>query len=153
MTLKDDIVSTDIYCKAPDSHNYLNFYSNHSKHVKVNIPFNSASRIITIVSDKDVITSRLHELTIFLKAQWYPNTIIENGIRLALQKGPFTSRTNTDNGTKILPFISTFNPHNFNIFPVIRNKCEDLKRGSTRMKSILNKQSLMHSIRQPIKES
>jgi hypothetical protein len=36
----------DIFSKDTDTHMYLNFSSSHPKHIKINIPFNLASRII-----------------------------------------------------------------------------------------------------------
>ena len=148
--LENDIISTDLYSKPTDSHNYLNFHSNHTKHIKVNIPFNLASRYVTIIRDKDILNTRLEELAQFLKAQGYPYELVKNGIHSAVSKGPFTSRGLKENEpSKIIPFVSTFNPHNDNIFPVVKNKCEELKQRSCRMKEILDKHTLINSKRQP----
>ena len=38
-------ISTDIYYKASDSEQYLNFNSCHPKHTKINIPFSLARRL------------------------------------------------------------------------------------------------------------
>jgi hypothetical protein len=40
-----------------DTHMYLNFRSSHPKHIKINIPFNLASRIITITN---TVTNELY---------------------------------------------------------------------------------------------
>lgn len=144
------IITTDLYCKATDAHNYLNFYSNHSKHTKVNIPFNLASRIITIVSEKKIQDIRLGQLQQYLKAQCYPVEVIEHGIRKAIEKGPFTSRIHEHKAnTDLIPFVSTFNPRNFNIFPVIKNRCNELMQTSDRMRKIFENHTILQSRRQP----
>lgn len=59
-------LSTDLYSKSTDSHNYLDFFSSHVKHTKVNIPFNLASRLVTIVSDEARLEERLDDLKCYL---------------------------------------------------------------------------------------
>ena len=65
-------LSTDIYYKPTDTHQYLNFKSCHPRHVKNNIPYCLAKRICTIVIEKELRKQRLEELTIFLRKQNYP---------------------------------------------------------------------------------
>ena len=61
-------VTTDVFYKATDSFNYVNFKSGHPRHTKINIPFNLARRIRTIVSasDKDKTTKRMNHLNSIL---------------------------------------------------------------------------------------
>lgn len=148
--LYNNMITTDIFCKSTDSHNYLNFHSSHTKHIKLNIPFNLASRLVTIVSDSDILNLRLSELEVFLTAQGYPKTVISNGIQKAISMGPFSTRApKTCSSKEILPFVSTFNPQNVNMFPIIRNKFEELKQTSDHMKTVLDKYTLINSKRQP----
>ena len=55
-------VSTDIYYKETNPHDYLNFHRAHPTHIKETIPFNLAKRIIAFVSDEDTTKKRLNEL-------------------------------------------------------------------------------------------
>lgn len=48
---KDKEMSTDLYYKPTNSHEYLNYKSHHPKHVKDNVPYNLAKRIVVFVSD------------------------------------------------------------------------------------------------------
>jgi len=147
--LRNNIITTDLYAKPTDAHNYLDFYSNHDKHVKVNIPFNLASRLVAIVSDKNTLKKRLEELRSFLIKQHYPEPLIRNGIRKAIEKEPIYSRPkNQSSSDKIIPFVSTYNPHNRNIFPVIKGY-EQLMKNSERMKNILEQNRIINSKRQP----
>jgi hypothetical protein len=57
-------------------HMYLNFRSSHPKHIKINIPFNLASRIIAITNTEELRDTRLRELRLYLKNQQYPEEIV-----------------------------------------------------------------------------
>ncbi|XP_071126623.1 uncharacterized protein [Mytilus edulis] len=76
-------LTTDIYYKKTDTHQYLNFHSCHPSHTKRSIPFCLARLVCTIVSDDFTKELRLNELKVFLKEQNYPNPLIEKGIEKA----------------------------------------------------------------------
>lgn len=63
---KNDKISTDIFYKSTDTHQYLHFGSSHPRHIKRAIPYNLARRICTIVSDEETRNQRLNELKQFL---------------------------------------------------------------------------------------
>lgn len=46
----DNEIVTDIFYKDTDTHMYFQLYLDHLKHVKLNIPFNQGSRILTYTS-------------------------------------------------------------------------------------------------------
>lgn len=69
-------ITTDLYCKPTDTHQYLDFRSCHPSHTKRNIPFNLARRICTIITDKTLRSKRLEELKIFLQRHRYPKNLI-----------------------------------------------------------------------------
>lgn len=62
-------ITTDLYYKKTDPHQYLIFDSCHPSHTKRNIAFNMAWRICTIVVDEERWKTRLSELKIFLTIQ------------------------------------------------------------------------------------
>ena len=68
-------IITDIFSKDTDIHMYLNFRSSHPKHIKINIPFNLTSRIITITNTEELRDTRLRELRLYLKNQQYPESV------------------------------------------------------------------------------
>ena len=74
-------IITDIFSKDTNTHKYLNFRSSHPKHIKINIPFNLASRIITITNTEELRDTGLRELRLYLKNQQYPEEIVEHGIQ------------------------------------------------------------------------
>ena len=58
-------IETDLYYKDTDSKQYLLFYSCHPRHTKINIPYNLARRLRTIVSEEHVLQRRMQELKSF----------------------------------------------------------------------------------------
>ena len=75
---------TDIYYKKTDSEQYLLFSSCHPRHTKINIPYNLARRLRTIISEEQVLETRRKELKSFLVKQKYPENIINMGIDRAM---------------------------------------------------------------------
>ncbi|XP_071172172.1 uncharacterized protein [Mytilus edulis] len=152
---EDNEIVTDIFSKDTDTHMYLNFYSNHPKHVKLNIPFNLASRIITITSTDILRNKRLEELKAYLKKQHYPEQVINYGIQKALTKGPIvtesrrseTTEESSNNLNKIIPFVTTYNPRDYDIFSFMRQIETNLHK-SERMDKVLQKKKIINSKRQ-----
>ena len=47
----DGNIETDIYYKDTNTHDYLDYNSHHPKHIKDNIPYNLAKKIIVFCSN------------------------------------------------------------------------------------------------------
>ncbi|XP_062609924.1 uncharacterized protein LOC134271725 [Saccostrea cucullata] len=123
-------IATDIFYKSTDTHQYLHFGSSHPRHIKRAIPYNLARRICTIVSEEETRNQRLDELKIFLTDQHYPLSLINDGIRKAkeLDREELINPTpNDEENIKILPLVTTYNPKNPNITPIVQNLNEILK--------------------------
>ena len=152
-TLNDDNgLSTDIFYKETDSHNYVPFFSFHPHRTLTNIPYCLARRICTIVSDDSVRDERLQELKAFLKKKQYPDLVVENGIERArsisrevlLQpQNPVQSSQNKD-----IPFVFTHNCANPQVLDVVRQSTS-LLAPSERMTSVMNNKKIIASRRQP----
>ena len=127
---RDTLVTTDIFYKETDTHQYLNFKSCHPSHTKRNIPYNLARRICTIVSEPATLKTRLTELSNFLLECNYPKSLIENGIRKA-QEIPQNVLRNVgnsiENETEKIPFISMHNPNSQSLFPIVSSVFTSLK--------------------------
>lgn len=59
---EDNKIITDIFYKATDTKQYLEYGSCHPRQTKNTVPFTLARRICTIVTDSDLRTKRLNEL-------------------------------------------------------------------------------------------
>ena len=73
-------LETDIFYKEINSHDYLNYFSNHPQHTKQNIPCNLAKRIIVFVSDEEKVNERLSELKTWLPSSNYPLADIDKAV-------------------------------------------------------------------------
>ena len=60
-------ISTDVYYKDTNTHDYLPYDSAHPESCKKNVPYNLAKRIIVFVTDPEKVELRLNELRIWLK--------------------------------------------------------------------------------------
>jgi hypothetical protein len=141
LIIKDNkTIYTDIYYKETDSKQYLNFSSCHSKHTKINIPFTLAKRICTIVSNEELKLKRLKELEISLIDRNYPKSVITKGFQkaLSISRQDLLSEESKDKTDNVIPFISTHNPKNKEIFGVLKNGIDALKNDSVMNRALAN---------------
>ena len=106
-----DCITTDVFYKITDTKQYLMFASCHPTQTINNIPCNLARRLCTIISDTEILDTRLKELQVFLLQRHCPRKLILNGITKALsldRKELLTMKT--QNMKNVIPYISTHNP-------------------------------------------
>ena len=142
-------LSTDIYYKTTDTHQYLDFIS-HPRHPRINIPYNLARRLWTIVDDEKVRDARLKELQLILLKRNYPKELVHTSISKAKTLNQLELRTvqpkqTTDNSVTL---VTTFNPKNPIINPLIEIGLTVLKN-SSRLKLALQGISFVYRTRQP----
>ena len=119
----------DIYYKPTDTHRCLPFSSNHPNHCKKNTPFTLARRICTIAENTEAKMKHLENLKINLSKYQYPKQLTEFGINKALSIPLQELRTpKTISNDNSLPFITTYNPNNPNVYEMIDKSIECLKR-------------------------
>lgn len=144
-------ITTDLFYKKTDSHQYLIFDSCHPSHTKRNTPFNMARRICTIVVDEERRKTRLSELKIFLTRQRYPIQLIESAIRKATETPIAELRSikqrEESNNTKI-PFVLTHNPRNHNMFKSAKQFFPILQQ-SENLQELIQPNDILHSRWQP----
>lgn len=150
LIIKNDTeLSTDIYYKETDTKQYLNFTSCYSSHTKRSIPYNLARRTCTIVSDSNVRDRRLHELKQTLLNRCFPKTLIESGLRKAIQIPRHTLLTPINRTeVEIVTYVSTYNPKNPEMFNLFRNNMPILM-ADQKMKDVLKDTCFIKSKRQP----
>ena len=152
--LKDEKITTDIYYKNTDTHQYLNFNSCHPSHTKRNIPYCLARKICTVIKEPNLRDVRLEELSQFLLKQKYPRTIIQHGIERAKNIPIETLRTTVNrtststSDNDIIPFVVTHNPSNPNIFNIAKANLPILRQ-SEKLKDLITPNTLIQSKRQP----
>ena len=138
----------NLFSKPTDSKRYVPYNLNHPKHCIKNIPFCLARRICAIVEKSNVRSAKLLELKKILVTQKCPEKIIQKGIEKALNIPLQELRsTKPKNNDHVLPFISTYNPNNRNLFPTIKRTFDSLKTMAT-TKEIFKNYRLIDSKRQ-----
>ena len=146
---KETMIETDIYFKPTDSKQYLLFTSCHPKHTRTNIPYNLARRICTIVSNTDTRDKRLYELKQILIERKYPIALINNGIQRArVLNIQDLRKTKEVTSSKVIPYISTYNPRNVEAFNVIHQNLPIIQN-EPRIKQALENHRIIKSKRQP----
>ena len=141
-------IETDIYRKPTDTLNYIDFQSCHPRHTRTNIPYNMAQRIMKIVSNPQQQEFRLKELEDILLKKNYPKKLISDATRKAINnfRNPEGRKKNIPTN-HIIPFITTHNPNNPNLF--FRTKTLLQSGEQSVMKEINNRFRFINSKRQP----
>ena len=148
---KDNKIETDIFYKATDAKQYLLFSSCHPRHTKINIPYNLARRICTIVSEKNTRDLRLLELKNTLLERHYPVQLINDGIKRAksITTEELRKTKKSNKPTHItLPYVSTYNPRNIEAFNTIKQNLPILHK-DPKLKRILHNVKIVRSHKQP----
>jgi hypothetical protein len=100
-------IITDIFSKDTDTHMYLNFRSSHPKHIEINIPFNLASRIITITNTEELRDTRLRERVPYNKTinrSKIEMPFLDVLIRISTNNNIITDIFSKDTDTHMYPF-------------------------------------------------
>ena len=105
--------STDIFYKETNSHFYLDYHSHHPQHIKDNLPYTLAKKIVVFVSDTDQMNFRLQQMKQWLLKCHYPPKLIKKGIRNAMLQGPAPPPKNTEDFLIFTSkYISNYSHHN-----------------------------------------
>ena len=153
LTLKDGKISTTLYCKPTDAHNYLLFSSSHPKHCKEGIPYSQFLRVRRICSNIEDYDTNSAMLSDHFLRRGYPHTLIlesslkarsQNRAILLAPRLPISQPTNEN--TDIFA-VTTFNPGNRAFSSIIKNNWDTLSRGqSTRN---LHQRKILFGYRRP----
>jgi hypothetical protein len=90
-TVKEGNMTTDLYSKPTDKHQYRAPTSCHPKHCFKSIPFSQAIRIKRICSTLETTKQRLGDLRHHLKKRGYNDKVIESGFSKASKLTEMTS--------------------------------------------------------------
>ncbi len=136
---------TNVFYKETNTHEYLNFDSSHPDHVKNNIPYVLAKRIVVFTSRGDEMETNLEDLRQWLRKCGYPDRVIEKGIHDALLQGPANIKTDD----KIIPLISKYvgNYDNQLVLQITREILKNAK--DQRLQRAFENVKLIHAYEQP----
>ena len=147
--LCDGKITTDIYFKPTDAHQYLKFNSCHPRHIKHNIPYSQAIRFCTIIDDEHTKKQRLKEMKWFFLARGYPSQLVDQGINKAKSIPQCELRkTRPKENEDVTAFVTTHNPGNPSLWPLVQTTL-DVMKTSKRLEKVLNTTKIIKSKRQP----
>ena len=120
--------------------------SHHPNHIKYNIRFNLAKRILIFVSDEQKVTLRLKELRKWLLNCGYPESVIDKSFFNAKLQDPANKPANSKN---ILPLVSTYYS-NFDMRNIVKTINLKLKQSPNEsIKEIFGETQTVLSLKQP----
>jgi hypothetical protein len=147
--LNNNQVTTDIYYKPTDTHQYLSYNSCHPRHTKNNIPYSQARRICTIIDDPCEKNEKLQQMYDFFIDRGYPPELIKNGITKAKAIPQSELRKVKETVVEdIIPFVQRHNPRHPNVFKLLHSTF-DILQTDQYMKKVLTNTKLIKSQRQP----
>ena len=112
-TISDGRITTDLYTKPTDTHQYLLPSSNHPPHVHHNLPYGLAIRLRTIVSEDVQFEVRLTELERFLQGRGYAKSLIRsqfNRVRALPREEVINRGSKLCKQSERIPLVVTWNP-------------------------------------------
>ena len=109
------VLSTDLFCKPTDTHQYLHKKSCHPWHTKKAIPYSQALRFRRICSEDRQFQDRVGELAGWLKDRGYEESMVNEQIDRARRLDRQTLLANTGNRStqgrgKRVPLVATYHP-------------------------------------------
>ena len=124
VSLNNGNITTDLYTKPTDKHQYLLHSSCHPVHTKRAIPFSLALRLRRICSTDETFTLRTNELATYLNKRGYNRSFLKHEIQRVhniTRTEALTPKDNTalDQQGRV-PFVITYNPAIRSISSIIR---------------------------------
>ena len=142
----DGSLETDIFYKETNAHNYLDYTSHHPEHIKKNIPYNLAKRIIVFCSSSEVMNYRLNELKMWLSDCNYPKAIIDKAFHSAKLQGPAPKPLPNQN---VLPLVTTY-ASNYSCHNISKLSNVLLRNSnSNRVEEVFKNTSTINALKQP----
>ena len=110
------VLSTDLFCKPTDTHQYLHKKSCHPWHTKKAIPYGQALRFRRICSEDRQFQERVGELAGWLKDRGYEESLVNEQIDRVRRLDRATllansgNRTNDQGRGERVPLVATYHP-------------------------------------------
>ncbi|XP_071150518.1 uncharacterized protein [Mytilus edulis] len=130
-SLTEGIISTDLYSKPTDTHQYLSPKSCHPAHLTKSIPYSQALRVKRICSNTETTKRQLRKLETRLKKRGYKH----RNIKKSFQKAESIPRSElleykVKKKSKRTPCVLTYHPSLKNSFGVIREHWKSVEKNS-----------------------
>ena len=150
ISLQNNHIVTDLYCKPTDSHNYLVYESAHPQRCKDSIPFSQFLRIRRICSNVTDFDRHVVNFCGYFLKRNYPTELLKEAAILARSKNRSEllqqkDKVNDDQDRVFL--ITTYHPHDRSLVDIFHTNWSILGRSLTT--EFLFKKKLMCGYRRP----
>ena len=119
LQLEDQRVTSDLYCKPTDGHQYLEYSSSHPRHIKKSIVYSQALRVKRLCSKEEIFDEHMIDLKNWFIKRGYPATNVQEQIDKARAYvpcgGPEIIRKNDG-----IPLVVTYHPALNGLSQIIR---------------------------------
>jgi hypothetical protein len=131
-TVKEGSMTTDLYSKPTDKHQYLSPSSCHPKHCFKSIPFNQAIRVKRICSTVETTKQRLGDLRHHLTRRGYNDKFIESEFSKASEIDRYDLLEYKEKKiNKRVPIVLTYHPSLEKISGIVRHHWKDIGKSET----------------------
>ena len=136
---QDGILTTSLYTKPTDSHNYINFHSCHPRACNKGIPYSQFLRLRRICSSTDDFVKESKMLAFYFHKAEYPITMIQSASEKAclrdrkslLAPTPIMGNTQEESPSSELFLITTFHPFFNGVNNIVTENWKLLDRSSS----------------------
>ena len=128
-----DKLKTDLFTKATDTHQFLEFSSCHPYHTKRSIPYSQTLRLRRICSENEDLFKRVGELKGYLKSRGYDMNMVEKQVFEAMKISRDEAlqeheQRNSNNERDVL--VTTYHPAlSQKVFKILKNNHNILSLG------------------------
>ena len=105
--LNEGKISTDLYIKSTDRHQYLHFTSSHPNHTKRSIVYSQGLRVKRICSEKEDFLKHMREMKLWFLKRGYPENIVDQELG-KVESSESSRRTNKKD--KGVCLVATYHP-------------------------------------------
>ena len=108
VSLINQHLETDLYCKSTDCHQFLDFNSAHPIHIKKSIVYSQGLRIKRLCSSSVAFENYLESLKDWFQNRGYPKTLVDNQLKRVTE-----TRQTSDQTYKRasgVPLVLTYHP-------------------------------------------
>ena len=139
VTIEEGRLTTDLFTKPTDTHQYLHKYSCHPAHCKSTIAYSQALRLRRICSDDDTYLKRAEELKEYLVHRGYKGEEIQQQIDRATSVTRTKALTRSEiKNTDRVPLVVTFHPQLPSLGKILRDHLPTLHISEKMKKAVPN---------------
>ena len=107
VSIRNGAISTDLYIKPTDGHQYLHNKSFHLEHIKNSIPYSQPLRLSRICSSENDFKGHVDRMKEWVLARDYPKNAVNEQITKVVFGKNQPSKKNSENGVH---FVVTYDP-------------------------------------------